>query len=139
MEVIDGFQSWSDVPSLVDSTPKKTPEITKSKNGNVPARKGSGVSMSINRWDAKRDESEPAIVEALRSVGADVALLKQPVDLLIGFRGKTYLAEVKTGKAKLTTGKNGQKEFVDEWRGAPVPVFRTPMDAISWINGLEAT
>ena len=51
--------------------------------------------MSLNRYDAKRDQNEPEIVSTLRSVGAAVWLLSRPCDLLVGFRGRFVTMEVK--------------------------------------------
>lgn len=89
------------------------------------------------RRAAKRDLSEPLIVEALRAAGCSVVLLSQPVDLLIGYRGRTYLAEVKTprkdgGRDRL---QDGQADFIVDWRGGHVPVFRSVDDALMWMRG----
>ena len=59
--------------------------------------------MSLNRYAKKRDISERPIIEALKAVGMDVVQIDRPVDLLIGWRGKTFIAECKTGKAKPNT------------------------------------
>jgi len=84
------------------------------------------------RRAAKRDLSEPAIVKALEQAGVSVWRMDQPVDLLLGYRGKTVLAECKTGKRKLNAN---QARFVDEWRGSAVIVLRTVDDAIEFVNG----
>jgi hypothetical protein len=90
------------------------------------------------RRAARRDKSEPLIIEALRAAGCSVERVSQPVDLLIGYRGRTYLAEVKTprkdgGRDRL---QDGQSEFIADWRGAPVPVFRSVDDALWWMRGV---
>ena len=41
------------------------------------------------------DTNQAAIVEALRKIGAVVFLIGMPFDLLVGFRGKLTLLEVK--------------------------------------------
>ena len=84
---------------------------------------------------AKRDISEPEIVSALLKAGCSVYRLHQPVDLLVGFRGKNYLAECKTGKAK--PNKN-QKDFAEEWRGLPYVVLTSAQDAFDWIAEIAA-
>lgn len=43
----------------------------------------------------KPDSNQPAIVQALRDIGAVVFLIGRPFDLLVGFRGQLYLLEVK--------------------------------------------
>jgi len=89
--------------------------------------------LSIKRWAAKRDTSEKEIVAAMRQFGASVEHLDQPLDLLVGFHRHSYLVEVKTGKKKLEPT---QQDFIDAWRGNPVPVLRTPADAIEWLSTL---
>lgn len=84
--------------------------------------------MSILRHAKKRDTSERAIINALKQFGMDVIQIDQPVDLIVGWRGVNYLAEVKTGKAKL---RDGQAKFVETWRGQVV-VLRNPADAANW-------
>ena len=84
--------------------------------------------MSILRHAKKRDTSERAIINALKQFGMDVIQIDQPVDLIVGWRGVNYLAEVKTGKAKL---RDGQAKFVETWRGQVV-VLRNPTDAMNW-------
>ena len=80
---------------------------------------------------AKRDANEREIVAALEQCGATVYRLDVPCDLLIGFRGRTYLGEVKTKNGKLT---KHQKEFAEVWRGQVPHIFRTPDDVVEWVN-----
>ena len=55
------------------------------------------------RYAARIDANKEQVVTALRAAGAYVWDLKLPVDLLVGYRGFTFLVEVKTdGKKKLT-------------------------------------
>ena len=81
------------------------------------------------RRAAKRDISEPEIVSTLERCGFSVFRMDQPVDLLVGFRGQTYLVECKTGKGKLTVG---QAQFIEQWRGHPVQVLRDAQEAMDW-------
>lgn len=93
--------------------------------------------MSIWRKAAKRDTAEPAIVDALQKMGASTYRLSKPVDLAVGYRGKTYLVEVKSGKAgKLTAS---QIDFMANWRGGQVRLIRTPEEAIDWIKSLAGS
>lgn len=62
----------------------------------------------------RRDANEPEIVNALEKVGATVYRLHTPLDLLVGYRRKTYLIEVKVPGKKLN---KKQKEFIAGWRG----------------------
>lgn len=66
------------------------------------------------RRSAKRDANEKPIVEALRRIGANVIRLHEPCDLLVGFRKRTLLLEVKTMDGSLT---KPQAEFFAYWRG----------------------
>ena len=85
------------------------------------------------RRAAKRDISEPEIVTTLKGCGFTVFRLDQPVDLLVGFRGKTYLVECKTGEKGYAKSLNdNQREFADGWRGSGVIVLRSAQDAMDW-------
>jgi hypothetical protein len=66
------------------------------------------------------DPNQKEIVSALRAVGASVDIIGDPVDLVVGYRGRNYLLEVKRDeKAKLQPS---QVEFFKSWRGAVVRV-----------------
>ena len=84
--------------------------------------------VSLKRHNAKRDANEPEIVSALRSIGCDVFLIDLPVDLIVGYRGRTVLLEVKVPGARGRLTK-GQKEFFETYRGEAY-VVRTPERAI---------
>lgn len=79
------------------------------------------------RQAAKRDISEPAIVDALEATGWTVTRLsmKDGPDLLIGRAGVTELVECKTGRKKV---RPGQGEWHARWRGRPVRVMRNSLD-----------
>jgi hypothetical protein len=77
------------------------------------------------QWKNKRDANEPEIVATLRAHGFCVIHLDQPVDLLIGKGGKTWVAEVKTPKGKLTAA---QVAFYETWHGNHL-VLRSTQDA----------
>lgn len=85
----------------------------------------------LRAYANKRDASEAAIVEVLRKAGCSVIRMDKPVDLLVGFRGGTFLVEVKTGKGKLN---EGQSEFIRQWRGAPVFVVRDTDGALETLK-----
>lgn len=88
--------------------------------------------MTIPR-KAKRDESEPEIVAVLRQCGFSVHRMDFPVDLLVGFRGRSYLVEVKTGHKGYGKSLNkSQQEFADAWRGTPVVVLHDAQEALDW-------
>ncbi len=79
------------------------------------------------------DANQPEIVKALRKVGAIVKLVERPVDLLVGYRGNTWLMDVKNkdGRNRLTPA---QDAFFDEWNGGPLLVVHTVEQAIEAIS-----
>jgi hypothetical protein len=90
--------------------------------------------MSLHRRAAARDGNEPAIVEALEAVGAHVTRMAEPVDLLVGFRGQTYLLEVKLprgpkGGEDGRTLTDAQVRFFNAWTGGMLAVVRSPDEA----------
>lgn len=70
------------------------------------------------RRAAKVDANQQMLVEALRSMGASVYVIGEPVDLLIGYAGKACAVEVKNPKSsrgKILTKQ--QIEFFNEFKG----------------------
>lgn len=85
------------------------------------------------RRAAKRDISEPEIVSALVQCGFSVYRLNQPVDLLVGHRGRNFLVECKTGHKGYGKSLNeNQQEFNDGWRGSKVVKLSSAQEAIDW-------
>ena len=86
----------------------------------------------VHRQAAKRDANEEAIVRALEAVGASVERLsaKGVPDLLVGFRGATYLLEVKMPAGRLSSD---QVAWHAAWRGQ-VSVVRCEADAYAAIG-----
>lgn len=91
--------------------------------------------MSLNRYAAKRDSSEPGIVEYLRIRGALVERVSgfRTPDLLVGWCGRWLLMECKTEKAKLN---EGQAEFFSEAqrKGLPCYLVRSVEDVEKILN-----
>lgn len=78
----------------------------------------------------KTDANEKAIIKGLEAIpGCLVVPIGKPVDLLIGYNGKTFLVEVKNpeGKNKLEPA---QVEFINEWKGGEIGVVRTLDEAL---------
>jgi hypothetical protein len=68
------------------------------------------------RYAARVDANQEQIVSALRAAGAYVWIIGLPVDLLVGYRGHTFLVEVKsTAKKRLTAL---QADFFNNWAGS---------------------
>lgn len=87
----------------------------------------------------RKDNTHTAIVAALRGVGAEVQeVYRFPgmLDVIVGFRGHLYWAELKTGKAKLTEAE--EDLMARFWRvGVPLPIWRTAEDALRGIGAIE--
>lgn len=70
------------------------------------------------RRNSKIDTNQKQFVVALRKIGASVAITSNMgsgfPDLIVGYRDKNYMIEVKTAKGKLT---EEQKVFASRWRG----------------------
>lgn len=85
----------------------------------------------------RRDSTHHEVVEALESVGASVFDCADMgggfPDLVVGYRGRTYLMEVKGPKGKLSPS---QVAFSAGWRGDKVLMVRTRAEALRAI-GLE--
>jgi hypothetical protein len=71
------------------------------------------------RHAARIDANQTAIVAALRAQGASVYLIKLPVDLLVGYGGKTALVEVKNPQSRYgRAGLNAnQQSWLASWQG----------------------
>ena len=76
------------------------------------------------RHAARVDASQAEIVAALRAAGAYVWIAGLPLDLIVGFQGKTALVEVKTmtgvKKRKQSSYTALQTAFMRDWTGDTV-------------------
>jgi hypothetical protein len=90
----------------------------------------------------KTDANQASIVNALRAVGASVvdlsAVGRGVPDLLVGFRGQTYLLEVKNklGRNRLTAD---QDVFLAWWHGVPPIIVYNELDALTAIDAVRET
>ena len=93
------------------------------------------------RRDARIDANQPEIVAALRDIGATV----EPThyvgrgfpDIVVGFRGITYLMEIKDGskppsRRRLTVD---ERDWHDQWRGQ-VCVVNSADEALKAIGAI---
>lgn len=92
--------------------------------------------MALTRQAAKRDANEGVIISALRAAGAQVYPISETgvPDLLVGFRGQTFLLEVKNAKGKLT---EDQDQFFKTWSGGLIHVVRSVPEALQFIGAVE--
>jgi hypothetical protein len=85
---------------------------------------------------AKRtDANQEAIVKALRDAGAFVWVISLPVDLLVGYKGHTFLVEIKTDARKRLTVL--QADFFENWSGSTLARVDSPEAALRMIGVLK--
>ena len=88
--------------------------------------------MRRRRIIHRSDPNQADIVKALRAAGAYVDVIGEPLDLLVGYRGRTWLMEVKRDeKAKLQPS---QVAFFGEWRGGPAIRVNSVAEALAAIG-----
>lgn len=85
--------------------------------------------MSIKRHATRRDDNEPEIVVALVSAGAKVIRMDQPVDLLVEYKGKLHLVEVKDKKNRKTYVLTPNQIVLME-AGWPISVVTSTIEAL---------
>ena len=84
----------------------------------------------------RADENQAEIVTALRQLGATVVILSQVgggcPDILVGYRGESYLMEIKGPRGRLS---KRQIAFHESWCGGEISVIRSVGQAIKTIGG----
>lgn len=89
------------------------------------------------RRAAKSDLNQPEVVRALRLAGASVTHTHNVAggfpDIVAGFRGETYLIEIKQPGGALTPS---QQVWHDEWRGSAY-VVESAEDALRVIGAVK--
>ena len=90
----------------------------------------------LHRAIARRDKNEREIVTAFRRAGAAVERLsgKGAPDLVVGFRQRTMLVEVKTSTGDLTPA---QREWHARWPGSRVHIVRGIADVVTLLLSPE--
>lgn len=86
------------------------------------------------RFAARVDANQTQIVSALRAAGAYVWIIGLPVDLLVGYRGHTFLVEIKSGSKKRFTAL--QADFFENWSGSTLARVDTPEAALRMIGAI---
>ena len=87
------------------------------------------------RHAARVDANQQAIVAALRAAGCYVWIIGLPVDLLVGYKGHTYLMEIKTTSKKRLTGL--QADFFENWSGSTLARIDGPEAALRMIGVIK--
>jgi hypothetical protein len=88
------------------------------------------------RHAARVDANQQAIVAALRVAGCYVWIIGLPVDLLVGYKGHTFLMEIKTTSKKHLTGL--QADFFQNWVGGTLCRVDSPQAALDTIRCVDA-
>lgn len=84
------------------------------------------------RYAARVDANQTQIVSALRAAGAYVWIIGLPVDLLVGYKGHTFLVEIKDGSKKRLT--KLQADFFENWSGSTLCRVDNPEAALRMIG-----
>jgi hypothetical protein len=87
--------------------------------------------MSLKRWNAKRDATEPAIVDALEQAGAKVIRL-DVFDLLVLYHGRLFMFD-----AKLPKGRKTQSQLALVEEGWPLQFVTEPFAALRAIGAVR--
>ncbi len=84
------------------------------------------------RYAARVDQNQDQIISVLRAAGAYVWIIGLPVDLLVGYKGKTILVEVKNGSKKRLT--KLQADFFENWSGSTLVRIDSPESALRMLR-----
>ena len=87
------------------------------------------------RRAARIDANQTAVISALRAAGAYVWIIGLPVDLLVGYKGHSFLVEVKNGPRKRLTAL--QQDFFNNWSGSTLARIDGPEAALRMIGVLK--
>jgi len=87
------------------------------------------------RRAARIDANQEAVVIALRAAGAYVWMIGLPVDLLVGYKGHTFLVEIKDGPKKRLTAL--QEAFFAKWAGGTLVRVDGPEAALRMIGVMK--
>lgn len=88
--------------------------------------------MVVSSYARRTDENQVEIVRVLRDNGRRVFPTHRVAggfpDLVVGYRGKTHLIEVKKDKKQNLTA--DQVDFIADWEGSPVHVVTSAEEAL---------
>jgi hypothetical protein len=87
------------------------------------------------RRAARVDANQEAIVKTLRAANAYVWIIGLPVDLLVGYKGHTFLVEIKDGPKKPLT--RLQQDFFGNWMGGTLARIDSPEAALRMIGVIK--
>lgn len=92
---------------------------------------------------ARVDANQPAIVAALRGIGASVLhlhTLPNCFDILVGYRKRDFIMEIKDGSLPPSARQltEGEAKFRDEWRGGTYHIVYSPDEAIAIVTAPQS-
>jgi hypothetical protein len=87
------------------------------------------------RRAARIDANQTAVVSALRAAGAYVWIIGLPVDLLVGYKGHSFLVEVKNGPRQRLTAL--QEDYIKNWSGSTLARIDGPEAALRMIGVIK--
>jgi hypothetical protein len=87
------------------------------------------------RRAARVDANQEAIVSALRAADAYVWIIGLPIDLLVGYKGHTFLMEIIDGPKKRLT--KLQADFFENWSGSTLCRVDGPEAALRMIGVIK--
>ncbi len=79
------------------------------------------------------DLNQAEIVEALRAIGCGVEVIGRPCDLLVGYRQRNYILEIKREGARPRRDQKAQQDWIRDWPGQ-VRIVQTPEEAIRLVT-----
>ena len=93
----------------------------------------------MSRFARKADRNQPEIVQALRQVGAEVRhihRLPKMLDVIVGYRGQLFWAELKCDNEPLT---EDERELIEAYKrvGVDLPVWRSTDEALRGIGAIS--
>jgi hypothetical protein len=90
------------------------------------------------RRAARRDAGEQDIIKAMREAGAYVKVINDEglFDLLVSYRGKTLMIEVKDGTKPPSARRltDAEQKFHDEWPGSDLYIVNSVDEALALLK-----
>ena len=90
------------------------------------------------RRAARRDSNEGDIIKAMREAGAYVKVINDEglFDLLVSYRGKTLLIEIKDGSRPPSARRltDAEQKFHDEWPGSDLYIVNSVEEALALLR-----
>ena len=90
------------------------------------------------RRAARRDANEGDIIKAMREAGAYVKVINDEglFDLLVSYRGKTLLIEIKDGSRPPSARRltDAEQKFHDEWPGSDLYIVNSVEEALALLR-----